>query len=225
MKKALLTLVITLTTLLSASAQHYRGFLDFNLSYPIANSDGMKFENAGGLTIGGTTSHGVQLNKLFLGAGLGAIFNPSSYGVGMPVFADVRWDFFSLRTTNIFVGCKIGAIFNVGDDSYGISLDGPQQGNIEVADGQWTNYSGYGWAGYGGIYMQPSVGVRFRINHTMGINIALSYLPLRFKTETEYHTNSVWDSNHNNVIVPSVWWTEYSKFWSHRIALSVGLDF
>lgn len=224
MKKALLTLVITLTTLLTASAQHYRGFLDFNLTFPVANSDGMKFENAGGMTIGGTTSHGVQLNKLFLGAGLGAIFNPSSYGVGMPVFAEARWDFFNIRSTNIFVGCKIGAIFNVGDNSYGISLV-DQQGIMEVAYGQWTDYYGYGCAGYGGIYLQPSVGVRFRINHTMGINIALSYLPLRFKTETEYHTNPVWDSNHNKEIVPEVSWTEHSKFWSHRIALSVGLDF
>lgn len=224
MKKALLTLVIALTTLLSASAQHYRGFLDVNFTFPVANTDGMKLENAGGMTTGATTSHGVQLNKLFLGAGLGVLYNPSSYGVGLPVFAEARWDFFNIRSTNIFVGCKIGAIFNVGDDSYGISLDGPQQGNIEVADGQWTNYSGYGYAGYGGIYLQPSVGVRFRINHTMGINIALSYLPLRFKTETEYSTNPVYDSNYHEV-APMQSWTEHSKFWSHRIALSVGLDF
>lgn len=222
MKKALLTLFIALTGILSASAQHYRGFVDFTLTYPMANSDGVTFEdaNAGGMTLGVSTSHGVQINKLFIGAGLGALFVPESDSLGLPIFGEARWDFFNLHTTNIFVGCKIGDIINC-KDSYGICL----QAKDWNGEGEWDRYSDHSYGGYGGIYLQPSVGVRFRLNNMMGINIALSYLPMRFNRERYYGSVTYsYDSNGDRQ-TERMNGIEYSKFWSHRIALSVGLDF
>lgn len=169
MKKLILTLSIVLASV-SATAQHYRGFLDLMMTYPVSNSHDVNFDVASGFSLGGTTSHGVQFKNLFVGAGTGAMFIPSSYSVGLPVFAEARWDFFRGRITNFFVGCKIGGIFNIGD-KYGIDLD------------QGDNSAIYGYAGYGNIYFQPSVGIRFRLNNTMGINVTLSYLPMKFNRE------------------------------------------
>lgn len=198
MKKTIFIFTFFLAAVASASGQHYRGFFDFTLSVPLSNSDETTFDVAAGMTLGGTTSHGVQFRNLFVGAGVGAMFIPSSYCVGLPVFAEARWDFFRLRTTNFFVGCKLGWIFNCGDES-GISLV--------------SSRSCDGYADYGSFYFQPSAGIRFRINNTMGINLALSYIPLRFNKENWFGPD-----DHEG-------WSEYSKFWSHRIALSIGLDF
>lgn len=52
----------------------------------------------------------------------------------------------------------------------------------------------------------------------MGINLALSYIPLRFDVE-KYCYHYSYDPYIDER------WNEYSTFWSHRIALSVGLDF
>lgn len=229
MKKLILTLTVILSAL-SASAQHYRGFFDFMTTFPISNSNGTTFDDASGISIGCTTSHGVQFKNLFVGVGTGAMFIPSSYNVGLPVFAEARWDFFRGRTINFFVGCKIGGIFNISDDKYGINVDGEKNYYYFESDNSYSDYSWYGDAGYGNLYFQPSVGMRFRLNNTMGINLTLSYLPMKFNKETTFHGytrqitgndswgDPIYSHEYND-------WTEYSKFWSHRIALSVGIDF
>lgn len=200
-KHILLALCIGLSAV-SASAQHYRGFLDFTTTIPVSNTNNCGFEYAdiGGTTIGGSTSHGVQFKNLYVGAGVGALFVPSSYSIGVPVFAEARWDFFRGRMLNFFVGCKLGWVLNAGE-KYGVSLNESDE---------------YGM--YGGVYIHPSVGLRFRLNNTMGINLALSYVPLRFDVETYCYYYSYDPYIYDR-------WCEYSKFWSHRIALSVGLDF
>lgn len=206
MKKHILLALCIGLSVVSASAQHYRGFLDFTTTVPVVNTNGYGFEYAdiGGATIGGSTSHGIQLKNIFIGAGAGALYVPSSYSVGIPVFAEARWDFFRGRMLNFFVGCKLGWVLNAGDED-GVPI------NDEC---EYSEMCGM----YGGIYIHPSVGLRFRLNSTMGINLALSYIPLRFDVEKYCYYYS-YDPYINER------WNEYSKFWSHRIALSVGLDF
>lgn len=229
MKKLILTLTVLLSAL-SASAQHYRGFFDLMTTFPISNSNGTTFDSAGGISIGGTTSHGVQFKNLFVGAGAGAMFIPESYNVGLPVFAEARWDFFRGRTINFFVGCKIGGIFNISDDKYGINVDGEKNYHYFELDSDYGDYTWWGDAGYGNLYFQPSVGMRFRLNNTMGINVTLSYLPMKFNKETTVHEHYSYITGNNSWGDPIYSheyndWVEYSKFWSHRIALSVGIDF
>lgn len=226
-KHILLALCIGLSAV-SASAQHYRGFLDFTTTIPVSNTDGTTFEDASGITIGGTTSHGVQFKNLFIGAGVGAMIIPDTGCFGLPVFVDGRWDFFRGRTVNFFVGCKLGYVINA-IEKYGIYLDYGKSysyyvDNGNVYESHWTSCAG----GYGGIYFQPSIGIRFRLNRIMGINFALSYIPLKFNKETDYFSRvsigvDSWGGTEYEYVDED--WCEYSKFWSHRIALSVGLDF
>lgn len=117
---------------------------------------------------------------------------------------------------------------------YGIWVDDDKrwENNYYVNSGEeYESLSVNGFcAGYGGIYLQPSIGIRFRLNRIMGINLVISYIPLKFNKETEfYYSNRVpigvdsWGNTEYEYGYEN--WCEYSKFWSHRIALSVGLDF
>lgn len=214
MKKLILTLIIALTSISSAFAQHYRGFLDLNVAVPVHTTD-VKFKRS---FFGFTTSHGVQLNKLFVGAGVGAMFASSAFCFGMPIYADARWDFFSAKKTNFFVGLKLGYTVDIKvDDDYGIDLS--EESYYDAT----TNYRIIKYAGFGGVHIQPSIGLRFRLNRITGINLTMSYLPLPLEKETSICRRG--QSAGFNESLEYSEYSEYSKFWSHRIAFSVGLDF
>lgn len=99
----------------------------------------------------GTTSHGyIFKGQLFLGLGTGAhLFMKESNNVTLiPVFADVRYNFLGGKIVP-FVGLKAG---------YSIGL---------------TNTIKSGTAS--GIYIAPSVGVKYRITKRIAGNITLGY--------------------------------------------------
>lgn len=254
MNRLILSLALLGASLFPAAAQHYRGFFDATFTYPVSTSSGMDFYDDG-YTLSGTTSHGVQLRNLFVGAGAGVIFtinsydpydsenSHNSYSIGIPVFADVRYDFFNLSIANLFIGCKLGYSFapNKGSGIYMVSPDdtwpqfkdinaspiydetGQQIGNTEaqIYDPVST---------FQGLYIQPSIGVRFRLNATMGLNLTLSYLPLQmdYETNIEYTTYKSVQNDYgvtNYEILNRTTDIVTGKFWSHRLALSVGIDF
>ena len=89
--------------------------------------------------------------NFFIGAGLGAIFQgDSSYNTQLPIFGDLRWDFFNSHRVNPFIGVKLGYSLAFGE-----------------AEGYIANM----------FYYQPSIGIRIRVTRLMGVNIALTYFP------------------------------------------------
>lgn len=247
MNRLILSLTLLAAGMLPAAAQHYRGFFDASFNMPLSNSNDWIFDDAKGFTFSATTSHGVQLNKLFIGAGAGALYTCSSYGVGIPVFADIRYDFFNFSAVNLFIGCKAGYSFAstendmhmlfpkpddiVGRESFFIA-DQPIYDESGQQIGHTQSLATQPYSEFQGIYIQPSIGVRFRLNATMGLNLTLSYLPLQMKSkhDIEYRTNILTQDEYTGDMVNHYQYrTErdavVGKFWSHRIALSVGIDF
>jgi hypothetical protein len=209
-KKILLTLTLLTATLTPAAAQHYRGFFDADISVAVHTNTDFDYDNPGGFSIGGSTSHGLQFNKLFVGIGAGALYIGHSYCTGIPLFADFRWDFFNRRLANLFVGLKAGYIFNAGDDD-GISFYNEEE--------HWPNNDA--WGGYGSCYIRPSVGVRFRLSSLVGINLALSYYPIRYKAYEGGITYGITETGEHFTRDDR----KFFKIDSHRLALTVGVDF
>lgn len=142
------------------NAVSYRGFVDTSIGFHISggNKEIVDDYNFNWLI---STSHGVQINKLFIGAGVGFMYGMTDYYSHIPIFADVRYDFFTSRQVSFFAGFKIGAEARVGEHWYG------------------------GFNSQSGIYYQPSVGFRVRTSNKVGLNFHLSYYPSRITT-SEY---------------------------------------
>lgn len=199
--KKLITLFVALTLSFTVShAQHYRGFADLTVSMPVTKMDGGKlsYEDTNGVLLGVTTSHGVQLKRFFIGAGIGGFVMPGGSGIGLPLFVDGRYDFFSVSKANLFIGCKLGYMPWLGAN------DGLTLLENDEADVMYGKLSG--------LYCNPSIGVRFRLTGMLGLNIALSYLPLSLECtyKNPYFENS---------------YQVGDKFTDHRLMLTVGIDF
>ncbi len=152
MKKiiAIITALIFCTTILSAA--QYRGFADFDASNSLGGS---KHLNNDSFLIGISTTHGVQVNKLFLGAGAGIkMFMDIDDGLLVPLYAALRYDFFRVRPTNFFISAKVGYTIWSGIDAR------------------------EGCCGIMGFDFTPSVGARFRLKPNLGINVALNFMPV-----------------------------------------------
>lgn len=152
----------------------YRGSFDFNFGFAIGhvinehvgnNQDRNQFE----LYYGLLTTHGYQINShLFVGAGIGIsldgmivdynrstmvgnIVETSSIGLYyIPVYSDIRWTPFRGRRVCPFVDMKIGYQF------------GGYAGSREIT-----------CKNINGIYIMPSVGIRF--GKTKGFNLGIGY--------------------------------------------------
>jgi len=248
MNRLILSLALLGAGMFPAAAQHYRGFFDASFNIPVSNSSGLDFDSYAGSTFSGTTSHGVQLRNLFVGAGAGVMYACDSYGIGIPVFADVRYDFFNFSTVNLFIGCKVGYSFATEENDIDMSrasdewLDSHGAAGIVTPiydeSGRHIGFTKTGIDNYGvysefqGLFIQPSIGVRFRLNATMGLNLTLSYMPLQMNCNSDiahstYHFKqddygNTYDEHINSSRIEDGF---TDKFWSHRLAISVGLDF
>ena len=199
MKKLITLFVATALCVCASNAQHYRGFVDVNLSIPTVKMDGgfLSYSDAQGFAIGLTTSPGVQIKNVFVGAGIGAFYN---FGVGnsypIPLFINGRYDFFNIHKANIFIDCKLGYLFNRTGEFY-----------WDAADDYYYEYEGK----WGGLFFNPSVGVRFRCSNTCGINIALGYMPMSIELgDALYGCGPTYEGD---------------KFTDHRLSLTFGVDF
>ncbi|MDE6416630.1 MAG: hypothetical protein K2K68_06360 [Duncaniella sp.] len=175
MKKFILALTALIISSGCAFAQKYRGLLDLSYSYSLPKSGYPDLEAYQRNFFGLSTSHGVQIKKFFVGAGLEGLTNLSD-GVDIPVFADVRYDFFGRKTTNFFVGCKLGAYV----------YSWARAGSEKVT----------------GLYFKPSIGVRFRLSPVVGINLALFYSPMNVKfPEMEWTGEEYREYSHETVFI------------------------
>ncbi len=218
MKKIIIILSLIILSATGVKAQHYRGFVDLMASYSLSQSDGSTFDGPGAFVIGGTSSHGVQVSRnCFVGVGGGFLSDLDNGGSGIPVFMEGRWDFFRVHSIyNFFISLKFG--YQIGFGSYGADMI---CNNNQSSSAPCRGYIG------NGLYVQPSIGVRLRLTDILGVNFALSYIPMPMVMEhrheyREYVFNSwgdmYWEYSRDMT-------TTTTKFISHRIALTVGLDF
>lgn len=128
--------------------------------------------------IGITTTHGVQLaEKFFIGAGIGleTVGTDCSFefdDLSIPLYGDFRYDHWTNKKISLFAEFRIG---------YNIKFHGDMK-----------NY----------ILVKPVIGIRFRINDRMGINIGISYAPYKKTHEwfSVYDNATYYDSDHHNAI-------------------------
>ena len=145
-----------------------------------------------------STSHGVQFGgHFFAGLGTGVKFftgakyycevDPNDYYydfdkgskgkksydidekdsfISIPIFADLRANLFEDNSINPFIGLKIG---------YAIGIE-----KKKILDEYHNSYYGYSEEKYckmkfGGFICTPTIGCRFSINETTGLNISMGY--------------------------------------------------
>ena len=222
MKKIIIVLSLIILSATGVKAQHYRGFVDLMYSKSLSQSDGSTFDEP--LVIGGTSSHGVQVSRnCFVGVGGGFLSDLNNGGSGIPVFMEGRWDFFRGHSIcNFFASLKLGYQIGLFDeaccnghshDAIGMELMTRSSWHCEAALGS-------------GLYVQPSIGVRLRLTDIRGVNFALSYIPMPMVMEHEnswyreygYDSWGYMDSEHGMTMTTT-------KLISHKIVLTVGLDF
>lgn len=100
MKKIVFFLTISLFTVL-CNAQSYKGFIEGGRTF-FTGPEGSEYH-----TTDFMTTHGVQFNRLFVGAGAGVRWGDVSW---LPIYANARYDFTS-RKIAPFVDAKIGYTF------------------------------------------------------------------------------------------------------------------
>lgn len=200
MKKLILLFVSFLFCCSPVKAQHYRGFADLNLSIPTVMDDGnISYSDAQGFAMGLITSHGVQLKKFFIGAGIGVFYN---FGCGdcypTPLFINGRYDFFNIYKANLFIDCKLGYLANYSGEVY---LDTSNDEYFE------TEFKGKK------LFFNPSIGVRLRCSNICGINISIGYLPVKMTFTKIIYNNIISDTYTGRSVT------------DHRISLTIGIDF
>ena len=165
-----------------------------------------------GYTIDIGTTHGAQINRhFFVGAGAGFILGktttePSEKGGGniedgsfelnlyVPVYLAARYDLNIVRKVSPFISFKAGYL-------YGISEYGEY--NIPGSSGESLADSGF--------FFQPTVGVRIRLHHHVGLNLGLTLFPMKYKTEENSYS-----SNYSDI---------RASYTRYNLGLNIGIDF
>ena len=195
--KSILTIAAIAAISLSATARtSYRGLVDIDptiaISYSSVNpSECTLYDKPADFNVMFTTTHGVQLNRhFFIGAGAGFILgtsdgkarriNPSQpdsetateLNLYVPAFVAARWDWNIAAKVSPFVSCKLGYSLGVAENgSYNVvGPDGYGVGALEANSG---------------FFYQPTVGVRFRLHHHVGLNLGLTLYPSYYKTDVD----------------------------------------
>lgn len=155
-----------------------------------------------------STTHGYQINSfLFVGVGFGAglqlltgleddgyYYAPSApfeiYSLNIPLYTDVRWDFGLEKKSAPFIDLKLGYQINKSvAESWGVlsSYRNHHNGYSELCIiGKDT----------GGVFLQPTVGMRTRLGSKAGLNLGMSYfISMRKKLDAEYEFNLYDDGN------------------------------
>ena len=208
MKKSIKTLfiiaAIAASTLTASARTSYRGFAEvdpaISISYSQPNKLDLKFADsfatASALI---STTHGVQLNRsIFVGAGVGInIIDDESFF--FPIYAAARWELNITSKVTPFVSCKLGVCFG--------SRDATHNNHFITSSGEdlWMDpYSRYSF-----FYYQPTVGVRFRLHHHIGLNVGFTLIP------TSYEIRGGYDEEQY----------EGATFNCLNLGLNIGLDF
>lgn len=216
--KTLLAFAAIAAMSLTASARtSYRGFVDFDpsiaVSYSSVSPSELKLEEKpADLSILFSTTHGVQLNRhFFVGAGAGFILGKTSiddpyedrYGernselnLYVPIYLAARYDLNITRKVSPFISFKAGYLYGI--TNYG-------EYNIPGSSGDSLADSGF--------FFQPTVGVRIRLHHHVGLNLGLTLFPMKYKTEDNSSDN---DSNYSDI---------RASYTRYNLGLNIGIDF
>lgn len=242
-KHAIMLAILSIASIFHMSAQHYRGFANFESGFPISNSNGTSFKyGMSTVSFGLSTSHGAQLSEsLFIGAGVGLHMNGDGEKINgtysFPLYLNLRYDFKSISKTNFFIACKIGYQFYTSqspknreralqlnstvpitfEKSIGLDVTSGEAVPIYTQDVNTCSYY------KNSFYIEPSVGLRLRLSSKIGLNIAVFYSPIRQKDYTfeyvsaYYHDAILTDEDIANL--------RKGDFTVHKIGVSVGIDF
>lgn len=140
----MLLCVIVAASSMSVSAKKWRVFFDANLGRGLVDHWG--YEKEFGFGAMALLSSGYQLNKAFVGGGIG--FAHSGEYDTLPVFFQFRYDFFKKnpKAFSPFVSCRLG--YSIGVNNLYYSNEG--------------------------IFVFPSVGFRKGLSNRLGLNLGLS---------------------------------------------------
>lgn len=227
MKKIILIAALALIPGLM-TAQGFKGFVDLIAGTGITTKGGSFSYNRGNIrdintdfAVGLTFTEGYQItNSWFAGIGFGSCItstggkpdNTTSYSdyyndcsMYVPLYADVRWTLDIDSKITPFVDLKLGYQFGVA------LANGSMCETWSVNDGVYQ-YDGVYHRGKGGLYLVPSIGVRF--GKSSAFNLGLAYNPF---VETRIFTVSKADPLADYVNVKSTT--------SGVLMLTLGADF
>ena len=191
MKKRLLLILLIFTLFSSPTiyAVKYRGFVDASLGYFLTpfHPENDKEDSKRRIEFDLTTTHGVQINKLFVGAGTGILLPEVSF----PLYVAGRYDFWGKHGINPYVSLRVGYIFRV-KGSYLMGRLSYETHDTYLSNGIEYREE-YRWnEGYyaEGLYVQPQVGARFRMGRNTGFNlgISLNLINLKEMKEVGFHS-------------------------------------
>lgn len=221
--KRFLFVIALAVSVLTASAQSYRGFIDVFGGYGVAGTKDFTNGNhtfkdvRADWAFGLRTSHGCQvLPYLYTGLGFGGymVLNGAeaydeyrgSYrdiqldALNIPIFADFRYDLNIQSKVTPFVSVKLG---------YQIAVDLLSEESAGEGSGAYL-YS----KPESGFYFEPMIGMRIRTGSHSGFNLGISYNPtLRRKL-------SISDKYENENYA-----TEVGKQTCGALMLNLGFDF
>ena len=191
--KALAVIAAVVVSAFTASARtSYRGFLEVDIAGSISNSEpnnpNLKFvETYSPLSALVFTTHGAQLNRsFFVGGGVGVDII-SEGTLFLPIYAAARWDLNITSKFTPFVSCKLGACIGIRSNSHYIGF---------ITPSEQTEYF-YPGPKDGSFYCQPTVGIRFRLHHHMGLNVGLTLISNTYGLDESYEPSQYYGSNFN----------------------------
>lgn len=202
-----------------ASAVSYRGFLDGEGGITVKSHPDYTTVNGFG---GVNTTHGLQvIRNLFVGLGGGfcyymdgpgkytqTYYADSEYEGVLQLYLDLRWDGFGLfglgKRISPFVDLKAG--YQGGQLSFSASGNDASGNYYYYGDKKWSN----------GMFLRPTIGVRFGIYRNLGINVGIFYDVINYLHHdgVSYH----YAPGEDLVIAPF-------NATTNAFGLSVGLDF
>lgn len=168
-RRIIISLMLFVATVIAGSAESYRGFVDVGYGGLVGTSFSEDGHHAMGSLkgIGFSTTHGVQISRLFfVGAGIGANLTDSYERSGWYEDGDANWYVCGRYDLNLLAKVTPYLVVKVGQYFYNSS-----SGAIKPT---------------GKLFFQPAIGVRFRLTHHLGLNLGLSYHKSTYEYECTY---------------------------------------
>lgn len=196
---------------MSAINPSYRGFAEAGVAFGPSSPDygmGSEYKESDGVAISFATSHGLQFNRsFFVGAGLGVnkiVRNGYDKFAQLALFIDGRWDLNVAKKVSPFVDLRLGYASNFDSEDFDVFKSNPYSVGESV-----SSIDDLGQVPCNQFYFQPTVGVRFRLHHHIGLNIGVTYF-----------TRKRIDVIADNSIITDI------KSWNkNQIGLIIGVDF
>ncbi|MDE6370202.1 MAG: hypothetical protein K2K92_01780 [Duncaniella sp.] len=218
MKKVIVFFLTVLMFSGSAWAVNYRGFaeISYGKAFEKATDWWGNYELENSNAFGFSTTHGAQLNRhMFVGGGVdvcvftGDIDHDNS--VNLNIFGNFRYDMDITKKCSPFFSLKVGYR----------ALPASVFGELISNEGEVIG--GYATAKYSPLYVNPSIGVRFRLSSKCGLNVGVGYTPLMLKTDGLSGFYEIYGSGGYEKIPYENAHVDIKT--GHLITLNIGIDF